>query len=50
MRQAAIWVPGEGDGSFTSNDPNDRVVFYALGPEGYEIELMQAAQPASRSN
>ncbi len=38
MRQAAIWVPGEGDGSFTSNDPNDRVVFYALGPEGYEID------------
>jgi len=34
MREAAIWVPGEEDGAFDPLD--DRVVFYALGPEGYE--------------
>jgi hypothetical protein len=32
MQEAAIWVPGESDGSF---DATDRIVFYALGPEGY---------------
>jgi len=34
MREAAIWVPGEEDGAFDPLD--DRIVFYALGPEGYE--------------
>lgn len=34
MREAAIWVSGEEDGAFDPLD--DRVVFYALGPEGYE--------------
>jgi hypothetical protein len=36
MRESAIWVPGEANGSFTSDDPEDRVVFYGLGAEGYE--------------
>jgi len=35
LEEAAIWVPGEDDG-FSSTDPDDRVVFYALGPEGWE--------------
>ena len=35
LQEAAIWVPGEANG-FSSNDPDDRVVFYALGPEGWE--------------
>jgi hypothetical protein len=35
LQETAIWVPGEGNG-FSSNDPDDRVVFYALGPQGWE--------------
>jgi len=45
LQQAAIWVPGETDGSFTSTDPNDKIWFYALGPEGYAIDADPAADP-----
>jgi hypothetical protein len=33
MNEVAIWVPGEEDGRL---DPADRVVFYALGPAGWD--------------
>jgi hypothetical protein len=36
MQEIAIWVPGEADGSFTPDDPDDRIVFYALGSQGWE--------------
>lgn len=45
LRESALWVPGETDGSFTSTDPNDKIWFYALGPEGYEIDAGPAADP-----
>lgn len=46
MREVAIWVPGEDDGRL---DPADRVVFYALGPAGWDDLAGVAADSLAHS-
>jgi len=51
LRECAIVVTGEGDGSF---DPGDRIIFYATGQTGFGYDLMLGGsinyQEAQRSD
>jgi hypothetical protein len=42
MQEVAIWVDGEQDNAF---DVQDRIVFYALGPQGYADLAAQSSDP-----
>lgn len=42
MQEVAIWVTGQDDANF---DPGDRIVFYALGPQGYAELAAPSADP-----